>query len=277
MSDPDTAHVIRALKKAELIVVQDIFLNETARLAHVVLPGASYAEKDGTFTNTERRVQRIRAAIPPVGEARADWEIIQDLSTRFGFPMCYRSPSEIMDELATVTPQYGGIAYRRLEGEGLCWPCPTKEHPGTKFLHQGNFARGKGLFHAVEFQPPAESTDDEYPYWLTTGRAHAHYHTGTMTRRSRTLHEQMPEGFIEISPADAARLGLAEGDPIRVKTRRGQVEAPAMITDRVDKGTVFITFHFFEACANVLTNPAHDPLVKIPEYKVCAAQVERAA
>ncbi len=277
MSDPDAAHVERALQKAELLIVQDIFLTETARLADVVLPGASFAEKDGTFTNTERRVQRVRAAVAPVGEARTDWEIIIDISNRFGYPMDYASPAEIMDEIAQVTPQYGGISYDRLEGEGLCWPCPDKNHPGTKFLHQGQFARGKGLFHAIEYRDPDEMVDKDYPMWLTTGRAHVHYHTGTMTRNSPTLHARMPEGYLEINPADAEALGVGPGEEVRVTTRRGAVTTKAMVTDRVDKGVVFMPFHFIETSANVLTNPAHDPLVKIPEYKVCAVRVEKAA
>jgi len=277
MSDPDSRHVIKALEKAELLVVQDIFLNETARLAHVVLPGTSYAEKDGTFSNTERRVQLIRAAVEPVGDSKPDWVIIQELSNRFGLPMNYSSPAQIMEEIAAVTPQYGGISYDRLEGEGICWPCPNKDHPGTKFLHQGRFVRGLGLFHAVDYRPPAEVVDEEYPLWLTTGRAHVHYHTGTMTRNSPRLHAQMPEGFAEINPGEAEKLGVGPGDEIRLTTRRGSITAKAMITERVGRGLVFLPFHFIESCANVLTNPAHDPVVKIPEYKVCAVRIEKAA
>jgi formate dehydrogenase alpha subunit len=276
MSDPDSNHVIKALKKAELLLVQDIFLNETAELAHVVLPGASYAEKDGTFTNTERRVQRVRKAVEPVGESRADWEIIQDLSNRYGLLMNFSSAKEIMEEIAQVTPQYGGISYERLEGEGICWPCPTPDHPGTKFLHaNGKFARGKGLFHAIEWRAPAEVVDDEYPFWLTTGRAHVHYHTGTMTRNSPSLHAQMPEGFVEINPQDAEAMGVQENEEVRLSTRRGEITTKVMITDRVKPGVAFVPFHFIEASANVLTNPVFDPLCKIPEYKVCSVKVER--
>ena len=277
MSDPDMRHVIGALKNAELLVVQDIFLNETAELADVVLPGTSYAEKDGTFSNTERRVQRVRAAVEPVGDARPDWQIVQEISNRFGYPMEYASPAEIMDEIATVTPQYGGISYSRLDGEGLCWPCPTPDHPGTKFLHKDKFAKGLGTFHAIEYRPPDEVVDDEYPLWLTTGRAHIHYHTGTMTRNSPTLHAQMPAGYAEINPQEAKTLGVIQGDVIRLSTRRGEVTAQAMITNRVSEGMVFIPFHFIESCANVLTNPACDPIVKIPEYKVCAVRLEKVA
>jgi formate dehydrogenase alpha subunit len=277
MSDPDAEHVIHALDKIDFLVVQDIFLNETAKLADVVLPGASYAEKDGTFSNSERRVQRVRKAVEPVGEAKADWEIIQEISNRFGFPMEYESPAAIMDEIAAVTPQYAGVSYDRLEGEGLCWPVPSADHPGTKFLHQGRFAKGMGTFHAIEHKDPDEVVDGEYPLWLTTGRAHVHYHTGTMTRNSPTLHRQMPEGYAEISPAEAESLGAKSGDEIRLTTRRGSIKAKAMITDRVNAGTVFLPFHFIESCANVLTNPAHDPIVKIPEYKVCAVKLEKVA
>jgi formate dehydrogenase alpha subunit len=277
MSDPDSAHVEKALARAELLIVQDIFPNETTELAHVVLPGASFAEKDGTYSNTERRVQRVRQAVEPVGESRPDWWIIQEVSRRFGLAMDYPSPREIMDEIASVTPQYGGISYDRLEGEGLCWPCPTPDHPGTQFLHQGKFARGKGLFHAIDHRPPAEEVDQAYPFWLTTGRAHVHYHTGTMTRNSPTLHAQMPEGFVELNPADAQALGVADGQEVSVASRRGQVRAKALVTERVRPGLVFMPFHFAEASANVLTNSATDPTCLIPEYKVCAVKVEKAA
>ncbi len=277
VSDPDVGHVEKALKKAELLVVQDIFLTPTAQLAHVVLPGTSFAEKDGTFTNTERRVQLVRKAIEPIGEARADWEIIQDLSNRFGYEMNYESAEDIMKEISTLTASYGGITYERLEGEGLAWPCPNKDHPGTRFLHKDKFARGLGLFHAIEYKPPAEVVDDEYPFWLSTGRVHVHYHTGTMTRVSPSLHAEMPEGSLEMHPEDGSRLGVRQGEKVKVASRRGEIIAKVILTDRVDEGVVFMPFHFVETCANVLTNPAHDPIAKIPEYKVCAVRVEKAA
>lgn len=279
VSDPDVHHVEKALKKAELLVVQDIFLTPTAELAHVVLPGASFAEKDGTFSNTERRVQRVRQAIEPVGDSRADWEILQDLSTRFGYKMEYASPAEILAEVARVTPSYGGISFERLEENpgGLTWPCPSADHPGTKFLHQGKFSRGLGLFHAIEYKPPAEVVDAEYPFWLSTGRTHVHYHTGTMTRNSPSLHAEMPEGFLEINPIDAQALGLRSGDSVRVASRRGEMFVRVDLTTRVTQGTVFMPFHFVESCANLLTNSANDPIAKIPEYKVCAVTVEKAA
>jgi len=275
VSDPDSQHVEKAIKAAQLVIVQDLFLTPTARLAHVVFPGASFAEKDGTFTNTERRVLRVRKAIEPVGESRADWEIVQDLSTRFGYEMNYDSPEAIMEEIASITPSYGGITYERLESDGLQWPCPNAEHPGTKFLHKDKFTRGKGLFHAIEYKPPDESVDDDYPFWLTTGRVYAHYHTGTMTRNSPTLHAEIPEAFLEINPADAQKAEIAQGDTVKVISRRGEITTKTMVTDRVDQGLVFMPFHFAESCANVLTNPALDPIAKIPELKVCAVKIEK--
>lgn len=275
LSDPDVNHVEKALQNAELLVVQDIFLTPTAEFAHVVLPGTSFAEKDGTFTNTERRVLRVRQAVEPVGDSRPDWQIIQEISNRFGYPMDYESPEAIMREIASVTPSYGGMSYDRLEGEGLLWPCPNSEHPGTKFLHKDKFVRGRGLFHAVEYQPPAEVVDDEYPFWLTTGRLHVHYHTGTMTRNSPSLNAEISEGYLEMNPTDASRLGISQGDLVQVTSRRGDITVKTMVTERVRQGVLFIPFHFVESNANILTNPAHDPIVKIPEFKVCAVRVEK--
>jgi len=276
-SDPDSSHVEKALKNVDLLVVQDIFLTPTAQLAHVVLPGTSFAEKDGTFSNTERRVMRVRQAIDPVSDSRPDWKIIQDLSTRFGYEMNYDSPAAIMDEIAALTPSYGGINYDRLEGEGIQWPCPTTDHPGTKFLHKDKIARGKGLFHAIEYRPPAETVDDEYPLWLSTGRVFAHYHTGTMTRNCPTLNSEISEGFLEINPVDADRIGIHQGDEVRMASRRGEITARTVVTDRVKEGSLFMPFHFIESNVNLLTNPAFDPIAKIPELKVCAVRIEKAA
>lgn len=276
LSDPDSAHVEEALRAAKLLVVQDIFFTPTAELAHVVLPGCSFAEKDGTFTNTERRVMRVRQAIEPVGDSLADWQIVQEISGRLGYPMSNESPGAIMREIAEVTPSYGGITYDRLEGSGLQWPCPNRDHPGTKFLHKEAFTRGKGLFHAIEFAPPAESVDSEFPFWLTTGRIHVHYHTGTMTRNSPTLNAEVPEGSLEINPEDASQLGVRDGDAVKVTSRRGQIKTKTALTDRVEKGLVFMPFHFIESNANALTNPVLDPIAKIPELKVCAVKVEKA-
>ena len=276
-SDPDSHHVLQALKKLDFFLVIDIFMTPTAELAHVVLPGAAFAEKDGTFVNTERRVQRVRKAVEPPGEARADWDIISELCRRMGYESNYNSPKEIQDEIAAVTPSYGGITYDRIEGEGLCWPCPTADHPGTKFLHKDRFVRGKGLFHAIEYKAPAEIPDEEYPFWLSTGRVYAHYHTGTMTRNSPSLDREMPKGFMEVNPEDAKKLGLEDGGSAKLVSRRGSIVAGVHITNRVDKGTVFMPFHFAEASANVLTNPAFDPIAKIPELKVCSVRLEAAA
>ena len=274
LSDPDTTHVEAALGNLEFLVVQDIFLSETAALADVVLPAASFAEKDGTFTNTERRVQRVRKALDPPGEARPDWQILCRLAGRMGYPMAYDHPSAIQDEIARLTPSYGGIAYDRLESGGLQWPCPDREHPGTPYLHKGTFARGLGKFHAVEFLPPKELPDDAYPFVLSTGRILQHFHTGTMSRRSSVLDQLVSVGTIEVHPADASRLGIADSGMVRVSSRRGQIELPAHVTDRVAPGTLFLAFHYHEAPANRLTIAALDPVAKIPEFKVCAARIE---
>ena len=276
ISDPDLKHVEAALKKLDFLVVQDIFLTETAQLAHVVLPSVTFAEKDGTFTNTERRVQRIREAIDPIAEARPDWQIICQLASRMGYEMNYEHPSQIMEEIAKLTPSYGGIYYDRLEKEGLQWPCPNRDHSGTRYLHKDRFTRGLGLFQAVEYIPPAETPDEDYPYILSTGRVLYHYHAGSMTRRCQGLDEIYPESLAEINPSDAQDLGVEDGEMVRIASRRGEVEVKAKVTERAPKGVVFMNFHFNEAAANILTNPALDPVGKIPEYKVCAVRMEKA-
>ena len=199
----------------------------------MILPGVSFAEKDGTFTNTERRVQRVRKAIEPVGNSRPDWQIICSLSGLFGYPMSYPDAGAIQDEITGVTPSYGGITYERLDGEGLQWPCPNSEHPGTKYLHKERFTRGKGLFSAIEYRPPAETRDDEFPLWLTTGRNFVHYHTGTLTRQSRSLDDEQKEGYAEINPLDAQKYGISDKDRIHVVSRRGAIDIKPEITDRV--------------------------------------------
>jgi formate dehydrogenase alpha subunit len=276
LSDPDARHIKEALSKLEFLVVQDIFLTETAQLADVVLPGASFAEKNGTFTNTERRVQRVRRAIPPLGSAKMDWQIICEVARRMrGRGFEFASAADVMKEIADVTPSYGGITFARLENGSLQWPCPTEDHPGLQFLHEGMFSRGKGKFAALEYKPPKERPDDTYPLVLTTGRSLFHYHTGTMTRKSKGLNELKGEEELEINPQDAKALGIADGDKVRVISRRGRVIARAKVTKNLMKGVVFMTFHFAESATNLLTNPALDPVSKIPELKFCAVRVEK--
>jgi len=276
MTDADLNHLGKELEKLDLLIVQDIFMTETAKLADVVFPSACFAEKDGTFTNTERRVQRVRKAVACPGDSLEDWKIIAGLSEALGCAMNYANAEEIFNELASLTPQYGGITYERLEEKGIQWPCPSAEHPGTPILHTSQFVRGKGLFHAIEYIPPNEKVDEDYPYILTTGRYYEHYHTGTMTRRSKALDLLRPEGIAEINISDAERLGVDKGDMIRIRSRRGVVEIKAMPTKDCPKNVIFAPFHFNESLINRLTNPALDPIAKIPEFKVCAVAVERA-
>ncbi|MEW6673207.1 MAG: formate dehydrogenase subunit alpha [Thermodesulfobacteriota bacterium] len=269
MSEPDLQHAKAALAKLDFLVVQDIFPTETARMADVVLPAASFAEKDGTFTSTERRVQLVRKAVEPPGEARLDWEIIDALSEKLGRPFSYKSSSDIMDEIASVTPIYGGISHKRLgETGGLQWPCRTRDDPGTPILHLDSFTRGRGKFHVVHDKPPAEQPSGDYPLLLTTGRILEHWHTGSMSHRSRVLEALSPESSVEISPADADRLGIFEGDIITLRSKRGELQTRVKETLRVFPGLAFMAFHWGDAPANLLTNPEVDPLAKIPEFKV---------
>jgi len=277
LSDPDQNHLSKALENLDLLICQDIFLTETAEKADVVFAAVTVAEKDGTFTNTERRCMRVHKAIEPIGNAMDDWKIISKLSTAMGYEMNYADPEAIFKEIATVTPSYAGMTYGRLGLNGLQWPCPNKEHPGTQFLHAVQFTRGKGLFHAIEYLDPAEMPDNEYPYFLTTGRMFAHYHTGTMTRASGHLDTEQKTGYVEIHPEDAENLLVSEGDTVKLATRRGEIEVPARISNKVKPGLLFVPFHFAENSANVLTNSAFDPAAKIPEYKVCAVKIEKAA
>jgi len=275
LSEPNIEHFKQALEKLEFLVVQDIFLSETAWLADIVLPCAAFAEKDGTFTNTERRIQRVRQAVLPPGQARLDWEIISTLAEKMGKPFGYQNASQIMEEIASLTPIYGGVHFDRLDHDGLQWPCPDVSHPGTSFLYQDGFARGKGKFHAIEYIAPAESTSKGFPLVLTTGRLLEHWHTGTMSRRANVLSELYPSGVVEMNPGDATRLGFNEGDLAVVSSKRGQVEAPVHITEKSPPGVIFMPFHWREAAANILTNDALDPLAKIPEYKVSAVNAVR--
>jgi formate dehydrogenase alpha subunit len=279
VADPDINHARHCLEKAEFLVVLDIFLSETAELAHVVLPGVSFAEKDGTFTGTDRRVQRVRKAIEPIGDALPDWQVICQLAQKMGASgFDFESPQQVMEEIARLTPSYGGINYDRLEQLGsLQWPCPTSDHPGTPYLHKGKFARGMGKFFALPFKDPAELVDDQYPFTLTTGRIMFHFHTGTMTRRSEKLASEVPSAYIEMHPEDARKVGLNGRRRVRVASRRGQIELDVRVTENIKQGVVFIPFHFAEAAANALTNSAIDPVAKIPEYKVCAVKIELAS
>jgi formate dehydrogenase alpha subunit len=277
VSDADLNHAEKSLRALDFLVVQDIFLTETARLAHVVLPSACFAEKEGTFSNTERRVQRVRKAVEPPGEARDDWRIVGEISGRMGHPMAYAGPQEIMDEIRRVTPSYAGIRYDRIEAQGIHWPCPNEEHPGTPILHREQFTSGKGTFHAIEFIPPAEMVDADYPLYLTTGRLLYHYHTGTMTMKTGGLNEIAPACFAEIALEDARALGLEDGAPVRVSSRRGSIQAQVKVSPKAVRGTVFLPFHYAAAAANRLTHAALDPVCGIPEFKVCAVRLAKAA
>ncbi len=276
ISDPDIEHVRQGLENLDFLVVQDIFMTETAHLADVVLPASSYAEKEGTFTATDRRVQRVRKAIEPVGDAREDWEIIIDIAKRLGGKgFDFSSPAEIMDEIASLAPIYGGVSFDRLDaGEDLLWPVKERGHAGTEFLHEGNFTRGKGIFSPIEFKEADELPDDEYPFLMTTGRVMFQYHTGTMTRRTPVLEAESPSPFVEVNPEDAEALGIKDGDWLEVSSRRGSIKIQSRVVNTVGKGVVFIPFHYAEAAANVLTNPALDPDSKIPELKVCAVALK---
>ena len=276
LTDADANHVRKGLENLEFLVVQNLFLTETAKLADVVLPAASFAEKSGTFTNTERRVQLVRKAVEPPGQSRADWEIICDLSGRLGYAMNYTDTSEIMAEMASLSPIYSGVSHQRLAGAGLQWPVPAPDHPGTAFLHsEGKFTCGLGYFVPVEYQPPAEQPDDEYPFLLTTGRRLFHYNVSTH-RYSKHLTEYCPEERIMIHPADAAQLGVNENDAVSVSSRRGRVRASAWLTDAVPPGIVWMSFHFPDSPTNQVTSGAYDKVTKTYEYKVCAVQVEKA-
>ena len=277
LSDPNSSHVKKALEHLEILVVQDIFLTETAELADVVFPAASFAEKDGTFTNTERRVQRVRKAVQPPGNAMDDLTIINQVTTR----IIGKGNHTTMDAAATFAeirscwPAMAGMSYERLESGGLQWPCPDEEHPGTPTLHKGEFARGKALFTPIEWTGPDESPDDEYPLVLSTGRVLYQYHTGTMTRRSEVLEQSAPSPYVEMNPEDAEELMLEDGEEVRACSRRGAITLPVRITERVERGLVFIPFHYREAAANLLTNDALDPKCKIAEAKVCAVRIEK--
>ncbi|MFN2148749.1 MAG: formate dehydrogenase subunit alpha [Anaerolineales bacterium] len=283
-SEPNLSHAQHALEELEFIVCQDIFLNSTGRVADVILPSCSFAEKDGTFTNSDRRVQRVRRALPPIGESRADWEILCDLATRLERRLgqaesagwSYSEPAEIWEEMRQVTPDFFGITYDRLEREGgVHWPCTSVDHPGTPFLFHESFPRGRGKFWSLSYGTDSELPDDDYPYILSTGRVLYHWHGGTLSRRS-TLDRIWPEATVEINPEDAARLDLTTGDWVEVRSRRGAIVLRALLSTRSPRGLVFIPFHFVEAAANVLTLNRVDERAKIPDYKVCAVKLSKA-
>ncbi len=276
MSDPDMQHTVKAFGALDFLVVQDIFMTETAELADVVLPAASFAEKQGTFTNTERRVQRVRRAVSPPGEAREDLWIITELSNRMGYEMKYPRIEAVFQEMGMAWPAMGGMTYSRLNRGGLQWPCPTQDHPGTPYLFKGGFPRGKGRFTVVKYRPSIEEPDEQYPFILTTGRVLFQYHTGTMTRRVDAINMVSPDPFVEINPEDARDMAVEDGVMLRVTSRRGSIELKAHLSKRPDRGVVFIPFHFKEAAANVLTNSkALDPFCKIPELKVSTVRIEK--
>jgi len=276
LSEANARHAEEALKKLEFLVVQDIFLSESAQLAHVVLPASSFAEKDGTFTNTERRIQRVRKVIEPAGNSRPDWWIITEIAKRMGATgFDFSHPSEIMQEITKLTSHYGGTTYQRLEKESPQLPCPHEESPGTPILHVGTFDRGKGRFIPLGYKPPVELPDKDYPLILTTGRSPYHYHTGTVTRRVFGLFFLEPEGTVEISPSDARQLNINDGELVTVISRRGHVTTRTKVTEACLPGVVYMSFHFAESPANTLTNPALDPVSKISEFKVCAVRIEK--
>jgi len=284
LSSPDLLHVHKALEALDFLVVQDIFLTETAGFADVVLPAASFAEQEGTFLNTERRCQRVRRAIKPVGQSKPDWEIIQALAQKLDLPWSHQSPQEIWDEVRQLTPHYfGGMSYKRLEQQGLQWPCPTEEHPGTPIMHrrswrgeENRFARGTGQFSTVDYRPLAtEKADDRYPFILTTARNLYQYHTRSMTGRVRGLNELFPEERLQINPRDAERLGLTAGDVAMVASPRGSITTRVELTEQAPEGMVSMTFHFADSAANVLTNPAVCSMSVASEVKVCPVRITK--
>jgi predicted molibdopterin-dependent oxidoreductase YjgC len=278
LSDPEVAHAEHWFRELEFLAVQDLFLTETARYADVVLPGASFAEKTGTFVNTERRIQLSHKAVDAPGDARGDLEIIIDLSRRIGLETPFETSADVMDEIAKVTPSWRGVSHARLEGNGgLQYPVPHAEHPGTDFLFDDEFPTtdGKATFVGVEFLPPSELPDDEFPFMLNTGRQMYHWHTGTMTRRSFALDAREPGPIVELNPADAEDLGVGDGDEVSVASRRGEIRISVRLSDRVARRQVFIPMHYREAAVNLLTNPELDPYAHIPEFKVCAVSVAK--
>lgn len=275
LGDPNMGHTMEGFKKLDFLMVQDIFLTETGKLAHVVLPAACFAEKDGTFINTERRVQRVRKALRPPGEAREDSWIISELSRRMGYAMNYNSIEEVFEELGSLWPALEGITYSRMRKQGIQWPCPTKNHPGTEFLYKGGFPRGRVSFTPVSFEPPVEKADKEYPFILNTGRNLFHYHFSSMTGRVKPIKKHAGDAYIEMNTDDASRLKIKDNDSVMVSSRRGNIILKARVTERVNQGEVFIPMHYAEAAVNILTNEkALDNYAKTPEFKVTAIRIE---
>ena len=250
-------------------------MSETAKLADVILPATSFAEKEGTFTNTERRVQRVRKAVEPPGQAKPDWEIICLMSTAMGHPMSYHHAGEVFDEMASLTPSYGGMSYDRIDDVGLQWPCPTPDHPGTGFLHEGQFTRGLGAFKEITFREAAELPDDDYPYILSTGRTLYNYNIGNMSQKSDAIRQKQSKAFVEMHESDAERLGVANDDLVTVATRRGEVTVRAVVGERTRPGALWMPFHFVDQPTNRITNDAFDSITRTAEYKVCAATVAK--
>ncbi len=280
ISEPNVLRLEAALNNVEFLIQQEPFLNETSRFADVIFPASVFAEKDGVFTNSERRVQRVRKAVNPPGEARVDWQILAQLANSCGAGWNYQSPAEVYAEMVKDAPKFAGISHERLEEthrnpgkSGIQWPCPTPDHPGTEYLHSSGVLRGKGLFQAVEYSPSAELPDEEYGLVLSTGRTLYHYNAATQTRRESGLHMKQSEAFIEIHPRDARKRGVQHKDLVEVKTRRGSVNLRALYSRQVRPGCIWMPMHFAEARANVLTNDVGDKVTGTAEYKVCAAEV----
>lgn len=275
LAEPNVNHTVEMLKGLEFLVVQDIFMTETAELAHVVLPSACFAEKDGTFTNTERRVQRVRKAVDPPGEARDDLCILMELSERLGYIMDYYSPEDVFSEFGELWPAVAGITYGRIQKKGIQWPCPTRNHPGTEYLYKGGFPRGKIYFTPTPYNRPAEVISNEYPFYLSTGRNLYHYHYGSMTGRVGPIEIHAGMAYAEIHPEDGKELGIAEGEMLLITSRRGSITVSARLTERVQRKTVFVPLHYHEAAVNLITNDALDAYAKTPEFKVCAVRVKK--
>lgn len=278
VSDPDLKHIEEGLETCDFVIVQDIFMNETAEYADVILPAASFAEKEGTFTNTERKVQLLRRAVEPIGNTKPDWQIIMELSNLLGYPEYYSSASDVYDEMTSLADSHAGISHQRMEkeGHGLAWPCTSPDDPGTLILHQGEIKKGKGTLMPIDYTPSNEQADEEYPFLMTTGRILYHYHTRTMTDKTEGLNEIADSSYIEMNPVTARNLNIADGDTVKVRSRRGEIETTARITDIIDDNIVFMPFHFSDGLVNTLTSSDVDPIAKIPELKVTAVNVEKA-